>query len=114
MRGFAFALTMLFAALAVRSLLHWLRRPIDSTDPRDHALLALFILTRVGAWVLLALWSWIGATLHDPDTGAVLQGRAVIDDLADRFLWIPALFVAALAVNAAAGWFLGRRGRLDP
>jgi ABC-type dipeptide/oligopeptide/nickel transport system permease component len=111
MREFAFTLTVTFTALAVRSLLHWLRHPIDSTDPRDHALLALFVLTRVGAWLLLALWSWIGATLRDPDTGAVLQGRAVIDDLADRFLWIPALFVAALAVNVAAGWFLGRRGR---
>ena len=31
-------LVVLFAALGARSLVHWARRPFDSTEARDHAL----------------------------------------------------------------------------
>jgi hypothetical protein len=96
----------------VRSAVHWLRRPIDSTRAPDHLLLALFVLTRVGAWMLLAAWLLVGASLRNPDTGDLLQGRAVLDTLQDRYLWIPTLFVVSLATNVVAGWFLGRRGSL--
>ena len=86
----------------------------DRWTPRTRAttsLLALFVLTRVGAWFLVAAWFWISATVSDPVTGEVLQGRAALDALRDGFLWVPAAFVAALAVNLLAGWFLGRRAR---
>ena len=33
-------LVVLFAALGARSLVHWARRPFDSSDPRDHVLFA--------------------------------------------------------------------------
>jgi len=111
MRPLEAVVALVCACLGVRSLVYWLRRPLDSTDPRDHLLLALFVLTRVGAWFLVAAWFWISATVSDPVTGEVLQGRAALDALRDGFLWVPAVFVAALAVNLLAGWFLGRRAR---
>lgn len=99
--------------LGIRSITVWLRRPLDSTDPRDHLLLALFVITRAGAWFLVAAWLWIAATMRDPQTGELWQGRAVLDALRDRYLWIPAAFIATLAVNLLAGWFLARRARAD-
>jgi hypothetical protein len=112
MRPFETVIALVCVGLGVRSLVHWLRRPLDSTDPRDHLLLTLFVVTRVGTWFLVAGWFWIAATLHDPVTGELLQGRAVIDDLRDRFLWIPVAFIAMLAINLLAAWGLARRARL--
>ncbi len=112
MRVFEAAVAAACAALCARSVYHWLRRPLDSIDPRDHLLFALFVLTRAGSWLLVAGWFWVSATMRDPDTGDIVQGRAVLDGLRDRFVWIPAVFIAALAINLLAGWFLGRRARL--
>jgi hypothetical protein len=111
MRPFELTVAAVCAALGVRSVVRWLRRPLDSTDPRDHLLLTLFVLTRAGAWFLVAGWFWVIATLQDPTTGETLQGRAVIDALRDGYLWIPTAFIAALAVNLLAGWFLAARAR---
>ena len=111
MRPFEAAVALACVALAVRSLLVWLRRPLDATDARDHLLLALFVVTRVSAWLLVAAWFWVSATMRDPQTGDLLQGRALLDGLRDRYTVIPALFIASLAVNLLAGWFLARRPR---
>lgn len=112
MRPFEAVVAAACAALGVRSLFRWLRRPLDSTDTGDHLLFALFVVTRASSWLLVAGWFWVSATMRDPDTGDIVQGRAVLDGLRDRFVWIPAAFVAALAINLLAGWFLGRRARL--
>ena len=114
MRPFEAAVALACVALAVRSLVVWMRRPLDATGARDHLLLALFVVTRAGAWLLVALWFWVSATMSDPITGALVQGRAVLDELRDRYAFIPALFIASLSVNLLAGWFLARRGRSEP
>jgi hypothetical protein len=100
------------AALGVRSLVYWLRRPFDSNDPRDHALYALYLTGRVGLWFafagMFALFAFAGTT--DPITGerVAARGRAFID-AADDYAWYLLVPVVLAAAQFAGGWFLGRR-----
>ncbi len=110
MRIVELAAAGLFAAGGARSLVHWIRRPFDSTDPLDHALFAAFVLGRVGMWWSLAGFFLLSATLKDPNgSGAYLQGRAFTDYFRDRFWWYPMVFLGALVLQFLASYFLGHR-----
>jgi hypothetical protein len=94
-------------ALGVRSAVHWLRRPLGSTDPRDHALFALFLVARLGSWLLLAVWfAALGSVAADVRGETLL--RSVPDELA-RYRWVAAAFFISVAVAFAASYFLARR-----
>jgi hypothetical protein len=95
------ALIAVFGALGVRSLAHWIRRPFESRDVRDHLLFAMFVTGRVGLWLALA-----GLFLLYASTGT--QGRAFTDDVR-RYDWYVMVFVVLAAVQLVAGYFLGRR-----
>lgn len=98
------------AALGLRSLVHWIRRPFDSADAADQALFAAFVVGRVGMWWSLAGFFVLSATLKDPNgSGAYLQGRAFTDYFRDRFWWYPMVFIACLVLQFLAAYFLGHR-----
>jgi hypothetical protein len=96
-----------FAALGVRSLIHWLRRPIASDDRRDQLLFAVFVTCRVGLWFavagLFALYARIDA-----------EGRAFADLGADLRWYVVVLGVLAGGQFVSA-FLLGGPGRdADP
>ena len=101
MKAFEITLVVVFAALGVRSLVHWVRRPFESRDPRDHVLFALFVTGRVGLWFALAGLFMLYASI---DT----QGRAFIDDVR-QYDWFVLVFVVLAALQLLGGYFLGRR-----
>ena len=94
-------LIALFGALGIRSLIHWIRRPFESRDARDHLLFALFVTGRVGLWLAL---SGIFVLFALTNT----QGRAFIDDVQD-YDWYVMVFVVLAAMQLVGGYFLGRR-----
>jgi hypothetical protein len=82
----------------LRSLVHWLRRPFETTDVRDHLLYAMFVTGRAGLWLALAglflLWA-------DYDGAAWVVGR---------YRWYVMVFASLAALQFVAGYFLARRG----
>ena len=92
---------IVFAAFGLRSLVHWARRPFDSTDPRDHALFAMFVTGRSGLWFALAGLFVLYALTET-------RGRAFIDDVR-RYDWFVLVFIALAAMQVVAGFFLGQR-----
>jgi hypothetical protein len=100
------------AAMGLRSLVHWIRRPFDSTDPVDHLLYAAFVAGRVGTWWVAAAYFGLSATLTNPDPrggGALLQGRAYADVFRAEYAWMVPVFVAFAALQVVVGFVLGRR-----
>jgi hypothetical protein len=95
------ALIVVFAALGVRSLVHWIRRPFETRDPRDHLFFAMFVTGRVGLWLALAGIFMVFALT---DT----QGRAFVDDV-HEYDWYVMVFVILAAMQFVGGFFLGRR-----
>jgi len=90
-----------FAALGVRSLVHWVRAPFESRRTSDLALYALFVTGRVGMWFVLAA----AFTLYAfTDT----RGRAFTDDAAE-YQWLYLVFLTLGAVQFVTAYFLGRR-----
>jgi hypothetical protein len=116
MRIAEFVAAGVFLAMGVRSLVHWVRRPFESADPRDHLLFAAFVVGRAGMWLSLAGSLVLSATLKDPNgSGAYLRGRAFADYFRDRYWWYPLTFTVFLVMQFLAGWFLGhRRAAHDP
>jgi hypothetical protein len=94
-------LALVFFALGVRSLVHWLRRPFDSRDVTDHVLFALFVTGRAGLWFML---SGVFGLYAFTST----QGRAFVDDVR-RYDWLLIVFLLLAATQLLAGFFLGRR-----
>ena len=96
----------------LRSLVHWARRPFDSTDVRDHLLFAAFVLGRVGAWWSLAGFFALSASTRNSDPvggGATLTCRAFVDEFRSRYWWYPLVVIGFLVLQFVAGYFLGRR-----
>jgi hypothetical protein len=94
---------LVFAALGVRSLVHWARTPYESTRASDLALYALFVTGRVGMWFVLAAAFALYALT---DT----RGRAFVDD-AREYQWLYLVFLALGAVQFVAAYFLGQRAK---
>lgn len=101
MKAVEVGLVVLFAGLGARSVVHWARRPFDSTDPRDHVLFAMFVTGRAGLWFALG-----GLFLLYAFTGT--RGRAFADDVR-RYDWFVMVFLCLTALQFLAGYFLGRR-----
>ncbi|HSL11564.1 MAG TPA: hypothetical protein VLA82_09660 [Actinomycetota bacterium] len=106
-------LAIVFAALGVRSLVYWARRPFASRDARDHLLYGLYVMGRAGLWFAFAgiFLLFASAGTVDPVTGEQLHapGQAFIDAVNENrwFVLIPA---ALAATQFVAGYVLGRRG----
>lgn len=92
---------VVFAALAVRSLVYWVRTPYESTRASDLALYALFVTGRVGMWLVLATAFTLYALTET-------RGRAFIDDVSE-YRWLYVVFLALGALQFATAYFLGRR-----
>ena len=101
MKVIEIALIALFGALGIRSLIHWIRRPFESRDARDHLLFAMFVTGRVGLWLALAGIFVLYALTNT-------QGRAFIDDV-QEYDWYVMVFVILAAMQLIGGYFLGRR-----
>ena len=101
MKTFEIVMVVVCGALGVRSLVHWIRRPFDSRDPRDHILFALFVTGRVGMWFVIAGLFLLYATT---DT----RGRAFVDETR-AYDWFLLVFIALSALQLVAGYFLSRR-----
>ena len=100
------------AALGVRSLVYWARRPFGSRDPRDHLLYGLYVMGRAGLWFAFAgmflLYASAGTT--DPVTGEQLHapGQAFVDAV-NEYRWYVLVPAGLAAVQLVSGAFLGRR-----
>jgi len=100
------------AAMGVRSLVHWVRHPLDAAGIGEQALFALHVTARVVMWFALAglftLWSVVETT--DPVTGRNVPavGRAFVD-AARAFSWMYLVLLAIAAIQFVTGWFLGHR-----
>ena len=89
-----------FGLLGVRSLVYWLRRPMDSDVRRDHLLYALFVASRAGLWFALTGLFLLFASVET-------HGRAFIDDAA-RFKWYYFVLAVPAALHFISGFLLGR------
>ena len=94
------AVAGVFGLLGVRSLVYWLRRPMDSDVRRDHLLYALFVASRAGLWFAMMGLFLLFASVET-------EGRAFIDDAA-RFNWYYIVMAVPAAVQFISGFLLGR------
>jgi hypothetical protein len=101
MKVIEIVLITLFGALGIRSLVHWIRRPFESPDARDHLLFAMFVTGRVGLWLALSGLFVLYALTNT-------RGRAFTDDV-QRYDWFVMVFVILAALQVIGGYFLGRR-----
>ena len=101
------AFAIVFAALAIRSAIHWARRPFASRAVKDHLLYALFVVSRVGLWASAAAWFFLTA-LQQPDVADYDAERATADAARAHYWWIAAILVVCAGVQFASTWFLGR------
>ena len=97
---------VVFGLLGVRSVVHWLRRPMDSDARRDHLLYALFVASRAGLWFALMGLFLLFASVET-------QGRAFADDAA-RFNWYYIVLAVPAALQFISGFLLGRDPRTPP
>jgi hypothetical protein len=91
---------VLFAVLGIRSLVYWLRRPIESVARRDLLLYALFVAARAGLWFALTGLFLLFASVEG-------RGRAFIDEAA-RFNWYFIVLAVPAALQFVTGFLLGR------
>ena len=95
-----------FAALGIRSIVHWLRLPLEVSGRRDLVLFALFVMARAGLWFALSGWFLLVASV---DT----QGRAFMED-AEAFRWYFVIILVLIALHLATAYLLGRSRRESP
>jgi hypothetical protein len=96
-----------FALLGVRSLVHWLTRPLETPDRRDRLLFSLFVMSRVGLWFAVAGLFALYASI---DT----RGRAFVDEAGD-LRWYVVVVAVPAAGQFVTGFLLGRpRPGADP
>ena len=91
------------AALGIRSLVHWLRRPLVSDDRKDQLLFAVFVMCRVGLWLAVAgLFALYG--INDA------EGRAFADEGGD-LRWFVVVLGLLAGGQFVTGFLLGWPGR---
>jgi hypothetical protein len=101
MKAFEISVVVVFAALGLRSLVYWGRRPFEGRDARDHLLFAVFVTGRVGLWFAVAGLFCLYAVTNT-------RGRAFIDDV-QQYRWFLMVFLGFAAMQFVGGYFLGRR-----
>jgi hypothetical protein len=99
-------LAAVFGLLGIRSIVHWLRRPLELDARRDHLLYALFVASRAGVWFALMGLFLLFASV---DT----EGRAFTDDAA-RFNWYYLVVAVPATLQFVSGFRLGRDRRSPP
>ena len=103
MSAFEWVAAAVLGLLGVRSLVHWLARPLTSDSRRERVLYALFVVSRAGLWFALAglflLYGQIDA-----------QGRA-FTDLANELRWYFFVLAIPAAGQFLTGYLLGRPRR---
>jgi hypothetical protein len=99
----ALVLAAAFAALAVRSALHWFMHRPPLRDTPDELLFAAFVTGRVGTWTTAAAMFAVFGTIS-------AVGQAYVDE-ARGFSWLFLVFIALGAIQFLAAWFLGSRDR---
>jgi hypothetical protein len=113
MRPFEFGVALLLTALGVRSMVHWGRRPFESTAIRDQMLYAVYLTGRVGMWFAFAgvfyLFAFVGASDPAPDP---ITGELVVEH-PSTYAWYVIVFAVLGAMQLLAGWFLGHGGPVD-
>lgn len=100
------AAACLFAFLGIRSIVHWLRQPIELEGRRDLVLFALFVVSRAGMWFAL-----MGLFLLFGSVGT--QGRAFTDDAAE-FNWYAVILFVPIALHFVVAYFLRQRPPSPP
>lgn len=96
-----------FAAMGVRSLLYWLRRPFETSDLRDHLLFAAYLTGRIGLWFSLAgLFLLVSI---DSGTRFASESDVAFSDYVSRYGWYVLVFATLSALQLVAGYLLGRR-----
>ena len=99
----ALVLGAAFAALAVRSAIHWVRRRPPLRDTRDELLFAAFVTGRVGTWAVAAAMFLVFGTIS-------AVGDPYVDE-ARGFAWLFFVFIGLGALQFVAAAFLGLRDR---
>lgn len=96
-----------FAAMGVRSLVYWLRRPFETADLRDHLLFAAYLTGRIGLWFSLAGLFLVLSV----DTGTRFARGSGVEfvQYTSRYGWYVMVFAGLSALQLVAGYFLGRR-----
>ena len=89
-----------FGLLGIRSLVHWLRRPMELDTRREQVLYALFVVSRVGIWFALAGLFLLYASVET-------EGRAFADD-ASEFRWYFVVLAIPAALQFVTSFLLGR------
>lgn len=95
----------LFGLLGLRSLVHWLRRPLVSDDRREQLLFAVHVMCRAGLWLAVAGLFALYASID-------VQGRAFADEAGELRWYLVVLGVLA-GGQFVTGFLLGwpARGR---
>jgi hypothetical protein len=105
MTGIELIPAAVFAVLAVRSAVYWLRHRIHARDMTDDVLFAAFVTGRVGTWLAAAGMFALFGTI-------TVQGRAFTQD-AQQYGWLVIVFLALGATQLIAAWFLSARAGDD-
>ena len=100
MKVFEIVVASILALFGVRSLVHWIRRPIESASVRDKLLFSLWILGRAGMWFAVAGIFAISASIQR-------QGRAFSDEWSN-YRWYILVPLVLAALQAVTGYALGR------
>ena len=100
MRAFEVTTASLLALLGVRSLVYWVRRPLDSRSMRDQLLYAVWVTGRVGLWFAIAGVFAISAAIGR-------EGRAFIDEF-HRYRWYFFVPLTLAIMQLVAALMLGR------
>ena len=103
MSGPELIVAAVLGVLGVRSLVYWLRRPMELYSRREHLLYALFVVSRAGIWFALAGLFLLYASVET-------EGRAFADDAAE-FRWYFVVLAIPAALQFVAGFLLGRSPR---
>ncbi len=102
MGWFEYAMVALGAAMGIRSVVHWIRKPFEG-DPgvlRDQVWFAVFVTARAGFWFALAGAFAIYASID-------AKGQAFIDEARDHAGYL-LLLLALPVVQFVAAFFLSQ------
>jgi len=100
-----YAAAGVLAALGIRSLAYWLRRPLDSRSPRDQALYATYLTGRIGLWFAVAGIFLISALT--PGEGAQFARRFA------RHRWYIMVPLGLAVLQFVGAYMLSRGARSD-
>jgi len=100
------AVAGVFALLGIRSIVHWLRQPMELDDRRELVLFALFVVSRAGLWFGLMGLFLLFASVRT-------QGRAFIED-AVGFNWYAVILFVLIALHFVVAYFLRQRPPSPP